>query len=292
MRKSRPIAIGLVFCGVLVAGTVTAISMSTARAATANPCDNEGSNVSCTVTETIDDPVTATISVTTDPSDLAVAITWSADCTLNGDSTTTSGGLDSTSPTTDGVQLGYTNPASCTVTATGALNGTSDSPVTGTIVVTLDYTAASPSPSPSPSASPSPSPTPSASSSAAVSEITGYAGLCLDDTRNSSTDWNKIQIWDCIGDQAQNWDYTGGELVHNGMCANDSGWGGNYSHVILWDCNDAANEVWTHEPNGEYVLAANGGYLCLDDPAYSTQLGRQLIVYQCHDGANQQWSLP
>ncbi len=35
------------------------------------------------------------------------------------------------------------------------------------------------------------------------------------------------------------------------------------------------------------MLKANGGKYCLDDPAYSTRNGTQLIVYTCHDGANQ-----
>jgi len=40
------------------------------------------------------------------------------------------------------------------------------------------------------------------------------------------------------------------------------------------------------------VLQAHGGRLCLDDPAYSTKNGTQLIVYTCTDAANQKWSMP
>ena len=48
-----------------------------------------------------------------------------------------------------------------------------------------------------------------------------------------------------------------------------------------------ANEIWSRKASGEYVLKANG--LCLDDPAYSTRNGTQLIVYTCKDTASQRW---
>jgi hypothetical protein len=118
--------------------------------------------------------------------------------------------------------------------------------------------------------------------------------MCMDDAGNSSADWNKIQIWTCYdpADQAQYWTYSGGELIHNGMCANDSGWGGDHSKVILWTCNGAGNELWTHDSDGEYVMVGNGSRYCIDDPGYSTRLGTALIVWTCHDGTNQQWSQP
>ena len=73
---------------------------------------------------------------------------------------------------------------------------------------------------------------------------------------------------------------------------NDQGNGGSGTKVILWSCNGAADKVWTHKAKGEYVLKANGGKLCLDDPAYSTRNGTQLDVYTCKGGSNQRWSLP
>jgi non-reducing end alpha-L-arabinofuranosidase len=123
--------------------------------------------------------------------------------------------------------------------------------------------------------------------------IKGYASKCVDDNENSSSLGTKIQIWGCNNDDdAQLWEYTNGELVHNGMCANDSAFGGSGSHVILWTCNGAANEIWTHQSNGEFVLKANGGTLCLNDPAYSTANGTQLIVYACQNTANEHWTQP
>jgi hypothetical protein len=62
--------------------------------------------------------------------------------------------------------------------------------------------------------------------------------------------------------------------------------------VILYTCNGAANEIWSHRFNGEWVLSAKGGKLCLDDSAYSTTNGTPLIVWTCKDSANQRWTVP
>ena len=78
-------------------------------------------------------------------------------------------------------------------------------------------------------------------------------------------------------------------LQHNGLCLNDQHSGGNGSKIILYTCNNASNETWTHRSNGEFVLKANGGHLCLDDPAYSTRNGTQLDVWTCKDSVNQRW---
>jgi len=121
-------------------------------------------------------------------------------------------------------------------------------------------------------------------------EVTGYAGKCADDTGNSTALRARVQIWSCVNDAAQQWSFSGGELKHGGMCMNDKAWGGSKTPVILWGCNGAANETWTRNAAGEYVLKANG--LCLDDPAFSVRNGTGLIVYRCNGGANQRWSLP
>jgi hypothetical protein len=41
--------------------------------------------------------------------------------------------------------------------------------------------------------------------------------------------------------------------------------------------------------HGEFVMKANGGKYCLDDPASSTHNGTQLIVWTCKNGTNQHW---
>ena len=141
-----------------------------------------------------------------------------------------------------------------------------------------------------PPAHPSPTPSPTAPNGP-VHLYKGFGGKCLDDAGNSSAIRAKVIIWSCNShDRAQGWTYSGGRLVHNGLCLNDQRFGGNGSKVILYTCNGGANEIWTHHANGEFVMKANGGKYCLDDPASSTRNGTQLIVWTCKDSANQRWT--
>ena len=115
----------------------------------------------------------------------------------------------------------------------------------------------------------------------------------MDDKGNSSANGTAIVIWSCSGsDQAENWQFSNGEFVHNGKCLNDKASGGSGSKVILYSCNGGSNEKWSELANGELKLQAHGGTLCLDDPRSSTKNGTALIVYTCHDTSNQQWKLP
>jgi hypothetical protein len=107
-----------------------------------------------------------------------------------------------------------------------------------------------------------PDPTASAAPAGSVRLYRGLGGKCVDDKSNSSA---------------------------NGLCLNDQRSGGNGSKVILYTCNGGANEIWTHKTNGEFVLKANGGKYCLDDPASSKHNGTQLIVWACHNTPNQHW---
>jgi hypothetical protein len=124
--------------------------------------------------------------------------------------------------------------------------------------------------------------------------VHGFGGTCLDDSGNSSAERAKIVIRTCsTTDQGQNWIYSGNELkIHSTLCVNAKGNAKSGSKLLLWKCDGSPNEIWRHKSNGEYALKANGYKLCLDDPAYSTANGTQLMVYACGDKANQRWSLP
>jgi hypothetical protein len=121
-------------------------------------------------------------------------------------------------------------------------------------------------------------------------ELRGYAGKCAADNGDSSALRTRILISTCSDAASQQWSFSRGELRHGSMCMNAKGTGRSGSLVILWSCTGAPNEIWAHNGAGEYVLKATG--LCLDDPAYSTTNGTQLMVYACKDGANQRWTLP
>ena len=280
MHRSWRLGLYAFTTSLLTAGGIVA-GLSVAHANGSASCSGSGTDASCTVAETITQPTSVSVHArATVNGDATFA--WSASCTSGSQTKTSSGGATAQTPATDSVTLPFASPDSCTVSATVTLPTTD---ATNTLNVDMVFTGTV-SASPSPSAS-SPAPPPP------VHVFKGYGGKCLDDQGNGAADRTRIIIWTCNArDQAQGWAYRGGELIHNGKCANDQRSGGKGSKVILYACNGASNEIWTHLANGELVLKANGGRYCLDDPAYSTSNGTQLIVWTCKDSANQRWYQP
>ena len=137
--------------------------------------------------------------------------------------------------------------------------------------------------------------------------VQGYHSMCLDNSGSSvgSTvaDGNKIDLYTCGVTDGQQWmlnatqgpdgNYTGELVNSNGMCANDAGYGGAGSKVILWSCTGTSNEIWTYWTHWrEYSVSYGGHTYCMNDPGYSTTPGVQQIVWTCPDTANELYTLP
>ncbi len=283
MRSMSRIAMATVTSGLLAAGTLTALTVlagpAHADTTTAATCTGDTFPPTCTVSNiTIKSPESIQVNALSTPSDWSVYFTWTATCTLNGQTETETGGGAQTTPAWDLLTLGFNNPDSCTVTAEAALSATTSGSTAKpmTITLNLDYTPQSGTPTPP------------------VYHVSrGFAGKCIDDAGNSSSLRAKIQIWSCDSfDAAQGLTYTNSELKHNNLCLNAKGNGKSGSKIILWTCNGSANEIWTHKSNGEFVEKANGSTLCLNDPGYSTKNGTQLIVWACNNAPNEHWSQP
>lgn len=286
MRKSRRLVVALTASALVAAGGVTAGLM--ADAATSQSC-NASADVSvatCTIpTQTFNTPAAIQIDIelTTPGPAQDVVVTWHGYCGQGNNKAVITSPINGTTvtvpPTTAiKVPLPYSVPDYCEISTTATLNGT------GTFVMTLEWTPGTP-----PTATPSPSP----SASAGVPLIRGFGGKCVDDKADSTANRAEVIIWTCnSADPSQGWKFTGGELVHDGKCANDRGNGGSGTKVILWTCNHAADETWTHAgSDGEFVLASRShGRLCLDDPGSSTANRTQLIVYTCRNTSNQHWT--
>ncbi len=281
------------FSGVLVAGTVTGLA-ATARTALADttvgsctvPTSGTGYSYACAIANVvINTPQSIELEATSTAPVIQVTLTWTSQCTLNG----AKGALQDPQPTSyanldgsvhEAVTVTPADPDSCTVWA--QLN-TSQTDPGQSVTLDLLYTPQAP---PSPSAS-SPAP------AGPVHQVHGFDGTCMDDKGNSAAKRTKIEIWTCNpADAAQGWTYSGSELKIHNMCVNAKGNGKSGSKIILWVCTGGPNEIWLHKSDGEYVLKANGYKLCLDDPAYSTKNGTQLVVFECHNTPNQHWSLP
>jgi hypothetical protein len=128
-------------------------------------------------------------------------------------------------------------------------------------------------------------------SGAITSQIT-TAKLCVDDTSNSTTNNNKIQIWACLGDAAQDWTIeSNGQIEINGKCmATDANGTSNGTTIVLYTCEGDTNAEWVERSNGTIVNIRSG--TCLDDPSATTTNGTQLQIWACDGDIQQQWNLP
>lgn len=133
-------------------------------------------------------------------------------------------------------------------------------------------------------------------------EASAGSGYCLDNTGNSSSNGNPIQIWQCNGDAAQKWEFipdsngiAGDYMLENGngMCLddpNDSTTDG--TKVQLWTCLGNANQEWRQTAVGSYVEYVNSNGICLDDTGNSHSDGTQVQVWSCKGDTAQQWEGP
>jgi Ricin-type beta-trefoil lectin domain len=267
LKRLRRTAASIAVIGFLAIGGVFA-SSAVADAGTIGSCSAHGDYATCVASGTANKPLTITVTVRSSP-DQSVYVAWDTVCTQGTGAGSSSGDFTANTPVTRTLSHPYHQPDSCIVSADAQLQNGGNS-----ITVVIASSSTPPPPPP------------------AVHAIKGYRGKCVDDPADSSAKGAKIELWSCNRTAAQNWAFKSGQLQHNGKCANDAGDGGSDSSVILYTCTKASNDIWTHKSNGEYVLKAHSGKLCLDDPGYSTKNGTKLIVYTCKDTTNQRWSLP
>ncbi|MGH3258561.1 MAG: ricin-type beta-trefoil lectin domain protein [Streptosporangiaceae bacterium] len=255
----------------LGAGVFAVAASQLAHADVAGTCADVGADAFCNVTETISSPSSISFTISVRPLEQNPGYNYTLDCSLGSQSTTSAASGTGLTQYTVNVPLPYTVPDSCTISVTANIETGN---ALDSISLEVDYSTGSPT-------------------TGSGSLVRGYDNKCLDDKGNSSSNGTKVIIWSCnSADSAQGWTFSGGELKHNGKCANVSGGGASGHKLILWSCNGASNEKWFHSSsNGEYVLSGtSNGLLCLDDPGYSKSNGTQLIVYACHNTSNQHWS--
>jgi mannan endo-1,4-beta-mannosidase len=127
---------------------------------------------------------------------------------------------------------------------------------------------------------------------AATGPITGYDGLCLDDSSALTTDFNPIQVYTCNGTAAQQWTVESNSTLQVlGKCLDVKASGtADGTLVDLYDCNGTGAQVWQSQSNGSLLNPESGK--CLDDTGWSTTPGTQAQIWDCSGNANQQWKLP
>ncbi len=131
---------------------------------------------------------------------------------------------------------------------------------------------------------------------------------CLDDTGNSSANGAKIQVWQCLSNDAgQVWSFqpttAPGEVanaglsqlgsieIHGKCLSTSSNSSANGAKVQLWACNGATSQLWEIAGGyGELYNPASGK--CLEDPSSSKTNGTQLDIWSCNSEPWQNWLLP
>jgi hypothetical protein len=120
----------------------------------------------------------------------------------------------------------------------------------------------------------------------------GTGNLCIDDTSDSDSDGNPVQVWDCSGDKAQQWvAQSNGTLTHDGTyCLDDTNGGTTDGTPIqLWSClTGDVNQQWI--PLGDRELYNPHSGLCLADTDATE--GTQLELEACDDANDEAWDLP
>ncbi|SEL87806.1 RICIN domain-containing protein [Streptacidiphilus jiangxiensis] len=121
--------------------------------------------------------------------------------------------------------------------------------------------------------------------------ITGFNGLCVDDSGASTTNGNPVLVWDCSGAANQQWTVgPDGTLRTLGKCMDITGGAtADGTKIELWDCDGGGNQVWQARTDGTLKNPQSGK--CLDDSG-SGPAGTQLIIWDCTASANQLWHLP
>ncbi|MGS2648649.1 extracellular catalytic domain type 1 short-chain-length polyhydroxyalkanoate depolymerase [Streptosporangium sp. G12] len=142
---------------------------------------------------------------------------------------------------------------------------------------------------PSPSPSPTPTVTPTPGTAGAIRGV--GSGRCLDVSGVSQANGAAVQLWDCNGQNNQQWATTAAsELrVYGNKCldvANQST--ANGALVQIWDCNGQNNQKWRLNADG--TITALGANKCLDVPNSATANGTRLAIWDCNGGSNQRWT--
>jgi eukaryotic-like serine/threonine-protein kinase len=127
---------------------------------------------------------------------------------------------------------------------------------------------------------------------ALVGEVTGLAGKCMDIAGANSDDGTPVQLYECNGTDAQQWEFASDGTVQSlGQCLDVRGGDtDDGAKVQIYECNGTGAQQWTATPDGSIVNVQADK--CLDVPRSQTADGTQLVIWTCHGEDNQRWVSP
>ncbi|MEV0847200.1 family 16 glycosylhydrolase [Streptomyces sp. NPDC049954] len=121
--------------------------------------------------------------------------------------------------------------------------------------------------------------------------VKGLGGKCLDVAGASSANGAAVQLYDCNGTPAQQWNVNSdGTLRALGKCLDVTGNStANGAKLQLWDCGGGANQKWTVTAARDIVNPQADK--CLDVTDNSSANGARAQLWTCTGGANQKWTV-
>ncbi|MFD4754055.1 ricin-type beta-trefoil lectin domain protein [Streptomyces sp. NPDC058426] len=122
--------------------------------------------------------------------------------------------------------------------------------------------------------------------------ITGLGGKCLDVAAASSANGTAVQMYDCNGTSAQQWNVgADGTVRALGKCLDvASGSTANGAKLQLWDCNGSGAQKWTVTAAKDLVNPQADK--CADVQDKSTANGARVQLWTCTGTSNQKWNAP
>ena len=119
--------------------------------------------------------------------------------------------------------------------------------------------------------------------------ISNMNNKCIDVPGANFSDGVLVQMYTCNGTNAQRWNHVNGQLqTSNGKCLDAAGGGtANNTPIQIVGCHDHPAQQFVFSAAGDLVNPVSNR--CVDIRDWNGNDGAQLILYDCHGGANQKW---
>ncbi|MFD7389073.1 lectin [Streptomyces sp. NPDC059852] len=126
----------------------------------------------------------------------------------------------------------------------------------------------------------------------ATGQITGLGGKCLDVAGAATANGTAVQLYDCNGTGAQQWNVgSDGTIRALGKCLDVASAGtADGTRVQLWDCNGSGAQRWTVTAARDIVNPQADK--CLDVKGASSANGTPVQIWSCTGAAQQKWTAP
>jgi streptogrisin C len=119
--------------------------------------------------------------------------------------------------------------------------------------------------------------------------ISNLNNKCIDVPGANFADGVLVQMYTCNGTNAQRWNHVNGQLqTANGKCLDAAGGGtANNTPIQIVGCHNHPAQQFVFSAAGDLVNPVSNR--CVDIRDWNGNDGAQLILYDCHGGANQKW---